>query len=118
MNYSENAKAYYRRHIATLHPHFEMMVDCTKDSDTYKAIEEIRDAGLISVEDGQVVDDNGNKLRDLICVTNLCNEFDKDGNNVVDLFGIVDDNGKEIPYLVAVAELTNYAVGKSLTVSS
>jgi hypothetical protein len=88
MTYSENAKNFYTHRIATLRPQFKMQVECMKDSDTYKAIEELCDGGLISIEGGQVVDNDGNKLADLVIVTNLCKNFDNNGNNVVDLFGI------------------------------
>jgi hypothetical protein len=72
MNCSENAKHFYQQYAAKLSTTFIMWVQCAKGSDTHKAIEELRDAGIISVEDGQVVDDNGDKVADLFGISNLC----------------------------------------------
>jgi hypothetical protein len=48
-----------------------MHVTCLRESETYKAIEELRDGGIITVEVGQVVDAIGNKLSDCFGVTKL-----------------------------------------------
>ena len=50
-----------------------MQVTCLRESETYEAIEELRDGGIIAVEVGQVVDAAGNKVSDCFGITKLKN---------------------------------------------
>jgi hypothetical protein len=65
MAYSENAKNFISAYGSRMRAGLTMQIQCSKESETYKAIEELRDTGLISFEVGQVLDDSGNKICDL-----------------------------------------------------
>jgi hypothetical protein len=60
---SENAENFYRQYIANSGGLIVWITD-SEESETYKAAEDLRDAGIVSIEIGQVLDANGNKVGD------------------------------------------------------
>ena len=70
MKISKNARNFYELYVANC-VNQKMWIACSTDSEAYKAIEELRNAGIISIEIGQVIDLHENKVDDHYGITKI-----------------------------------------------